>query len=57
MTNFEKFKKMNIEELARELNHIGNAPCACCSEKECNGDSTVLKKCIKGIIKYLESYV
>lgn len=54
MTNYEKFKKMSIEELADELNHIGNVPCACCDDASCTGDSTVVTRCVKGIIKYLE---
>ena len=38
MTNYEKFKKMSIEELASELNHIGNVPCACCDDASCTAD-------------------
>lgn len=57
MTNYEKFKKMSIEELASELNYIGNVPCGCCNDTSCTGDSTVVTRCVKGIIKYLESDV
>lgn len=57
MTNFGRFKKMSIEELASELNYIGNVPCGCCNDTSCTGDSTVVTRCVKGIIKYLESDV
>lgn len=32
MTNFEKYK-MSVEEMAREINHIGNVPCFPCKRK------------------------
>lgn len=57
MTNYEKFRKMSIKELASELNHIGNVPCCCCNDIKCTGDSTTVTRCVKGIIEYLESDV
>lgn len=27
MTNYERIKNMSIDEMANEINHIGNVPC------------------------------
>ena len=57
MTNFEKIKKMSVEEMASEFNHIGNMPCCVCSENSCYGDSSSVIRCIRGIEKWLKSEV
>lgn len=57
MTNFERIKNMSIEEMARELNHIGNVPCCVCDETSCIGDSSNVVKCERGITKWLKSEV
>lgn len=57
MTNFERIKNMSIEEMARELNHIGYVPCCVCSENSCYGDSSSVIRCIRGIEKWLKSEV
>ena len=57
LTNYERIKNMSIEEMAVFINHCENAPCMCCEESYCNGDSTNVKKCCNGIKQWLESEV
>lgn len=55
MTNYEKFKNMSVDEMAKEINHIGNVPCFPCNDRNCTGDSGSFIKCCKGIKKWLKS--
>lgn len=57
MTNYEHIKNMSIDEMAREINHIGNAPCYPCNDRRCTGDSGNFIKCCKGIKEWLNSEV
>lgn len=53
----DRIRSMSVEELARFINHIENAPCSCCNHKDCDGDSTNHTKCHNGIKQWLETEV
>lgn len=41
MTNYERIKNMSIDEMANEINHIGNVPCYPCNDRRCTGSIAV----------------
>lgn len=66
MTNYERIKSMNVEEMAAELDilitEFGSAvPCAACAgEKDRTGNhccADFSDDCIQGVVKWLESEV
>lgn len=56
MTNFENFKNMSIEEMARAIFDKVEEGCRYCSQRECS-PKTAKQDCIGGIIDYLQSEV
>lgn len=63
MTNYERIKSMNVEDLAAELEilitEFGDAPCAACAgENDRTGNyccADFSDYCRQGVVKWLES--